>query len=238
MKKHSVAPRPQPGAIISPRLYVFDKDVSLSQNILLSQGRYALQEMLAAIGRMYRLINEPPHIDGVYLHRDIPATITEICFHSGIASNLLFNGSPKGRESDTAYKSRVERHEYVRQLLADHNVKINVLADKAVRNKLQHVDQFLPTLLADEKVGWCIDVALEGRNAPFSKSHLKFKFIRTFVVSEAKIVHLNTEISVAGLWHEATAVLSGVFATPPSEPPPLLAGSIQSLTNALRQTPA
>jgi hypothetical protein len=60
MKTRFVRPPSQPGVVMSPRLYVFDEAKSVSQNILLSQGRFALHEMLAAIARVYRLIDEPP----------------------------------------------------------------------------------------------------------------------------------------------------------------------------------
>lgn len=240
LKIRFVRPPPQPGAVLSPRLYVFDRGISVAQNIILSQGRFALHEMLGAITRVYRLLDEPPRVaGGVYLHYDIPATLSEICFQGGLASNILFNGSDRRRdESAAAYASRMERFKYVRAHMAAQDVVVTALADKKVRNRLQHVDQFLPTFLADSENAWCIDMALENRDAPSFKPPLKAKFIRTLIVSEAKIIHLDTEISVASLWHEATAVLAGVFGSPPSEPPLALVRSLPSEACGLLRTGA
>jgi hypothetical protein len=105
----------QPAAVWSTRLMVFDTDnLSISHNVVMSQGRYALSTVAKKIDFLYSIIGPDIHKNAIYINNpDIPETLTEICLHQGIAANILFNNSEKSqRESPSSYKARIERYNY------------------------------------------------------------------------------------------------------------------------------
>jgi len=211
----------QPSAIWSTREMVFNKDgLDLTQNVIISQGRYALQATIKRIDQLYEYVNSTPGMIDMYIHQDIPDALTDICMHQGIASDILFNTSPRGqKESAHHYKLRIERAKYVRNLLAKRGIDTPILSNKTVRNQLVHIDQHLERALQAPDTGWFFDVAIAYRNQ-FASPGLKVNFCRTFIASEEIILHLGNEIPVRKLRAEATLVLKVVFGTEPTPPPP------------------
>ena len=90
----------EPSAIWSARQIAFDKSLSITQNVILSHARTALQALIGRIDLLDILVMSDTLIDEFYIHPDIPTLLSDICFQHGIASTLLFDDSrKKDRES-------------------------------------------------------------------------------------------------------------------------------------------
>src|SRR6185312_5128880 len=89
---------PEPAAIWSNRLIVFDKDMSNAQNIILAQGRDALVALINRIDHLYGLMRAFPTLIEFYPHPEIPQVLSELCYHQGVASNILLNDSGPRRD--------------------------------------------------------------------------------------------------------------------------------------------
>jgi len=202
----------EPAAIWSTRLIVFDKDISDTQNIILSQGKYALIAMRQKIYQLYEYLNAFQQLKDVYIHPDIPQTLSEICLHQGIASSILFNNSTQSTsENSHCYKLRTERFNYVKQFCAAQSVTVDILANRKVRNQLVHIDEHLTKALTKANTGWFIDTAVGFRNQFTAQNGLEIKFCRSFIASEEVILNFDNEISTRKLWDESSAVLAVVF---------------------------
>jgi len=203
----------EPSAIWSSKLIVFDKSVSLTQNVILSHGRFALQALVSRIDRLYELIGALPNLIDFYPHPDIPATLTDIAFQHGLASTILFNDSPKGKsESAAEYKCRAERVTYVKAGCA--HVLVDVLADRKIRNSLTHIDEHLVKHLSQPNTGWYIDSAIGRRDQFTAPNGLNIGFCRTYIASEDVLLHLGNEISIKRLRRQAKRVLSAIWKEP------------------------
>ena len=226
----------EPAAIWSgTRLIVFDTEISLSQNVILSHGRSALSALIKNIGHLYELLHYMPNVIDVYLHPDIPLVLTEMCFHQGMASSIMFNNSERGRnESIRTYKARIERYEYVQSFCKFQGLHVSILTSRIVRNQMVHIDEHLEKALRKPNTGWFIDGAIAYRDQFSAPDGISIQFCRTFIASEEVLLHLGNEIPIRGLWHEATAVLAAVWGTPPTEPPP---SPSHSRPNPLPQPP-
>jgi hypothetical protein len=211
----------EPAAIWSSRLIVFDKEISLAQNIILSHGRSALSALLKKIKLLYELLDYMPNMIGFYPHPDIPLVLTEMCFHQGMASSIMFNNSERGHnENARSYRARIERYGYVHSFCKSQGVNIPILTSRTVRNQMVHIDAYLEKALRKPNAGWLIDGAIAYRDQFSAPDGISIEFCRAFIASKEIILHLGDEIPIRGLWHEATAVLAVVFGTPPTEPPP------------------
>lgn len=103
-------PNEPSGLWSTQRRLIFDRDISLTQNVILVQGQFALAAMIKRIDALYKMFHHMPQLRGAYVHPDTPDTVTEICAHQGVASNILLNFSKRSRdESARSYKLRIER---------------------------------------------------------------------------------------------------------------------------------
>lgn len=212
----------EPSAICSTINQIFNEEISNTQNIIISQGRVALSAMLERISELYKCLGSNPQIVGVYLDQRIPQVLSEICFHQGVASRILFdNSSRSGNETAATYKLRLERFEYIKNICATNSITTSILSDRKVRNQLIHIDEYLAKNLRKPNTGWFIDVAVDSRDQ-FKNPNVKhYGFCRSFIVSEEIILHFDNEISIPKLWQEATAVLAAAFGIQPTERPSL-----------------
>jgi hypothetical protein len=212
----------EPSAIWSSRQMIFDRELSDRQNIMLSQGRFALSDMLKKIVQLYQHLNSMPNIIDSYSHHDIPQTLSEICFHQGIASSILFNNSQKNsKENMEAFNLRLQRFNYVKRFCDTQSISTSILSNRTVRNQLVHIDEHLVKALSKSNTGWFIDIAIAFRDQFSPPPGIQMGYCRTFIASEEVILHLDNEISVPKLWDEAAAVLAVVFgATTPDRPKP------------------
>lgn len=195
-------------------------------------GVSALQATVDRINTLRQLIAQSP-LQNAFPHPAIPAVLSDLCYQAGLVSTILFNDGKKGhKESNTAYDLRSERVRIVRDLCAAAGVDPATLKDRGVRNALTHLDEYLADALRrDANVGWAIDMALERRDEFAASPGIKVGFCRCFIRSEDVLLHLDKQLSVAGLANECCAVLECVFgiAAPtlaPNQPPPSRAGSV------------
>lgn len=219
--------RHEPSAIWSTRLVVFDKEISLTQNVIMSQGAAALSAMVARIDRLCELLSFIPNLIAMYPHPEIPQALTEICMHQGIACSILFNDSVRANgESASKYAGRIARAKYVGDYTQGANLQI--LKSRAIRNRLVHIDEYLTSALDQKDCGWFIDVAIHTRDQFTSNDGIEVRFCRSLIVSEWMILHLGTEIHLPSLRNEAAMVLATVFGVEVPAPPPALDSYPQS----------
>lgn len=187
----------------------------------MSQGAEALQGLITRIDNLHKLVNFWPNFIEFHLHPEIPSTLSELAFHQGIASTILFNDSPKAhKENGATYKLRLERFSYVRRKCE--GISTSVLSDRKIRNSLTHVDEHLAKALAQPKTGWIIDSAIGRRDQLTASQHgIEISFCRTYISAEDVLLHLGNEISVKNLRKEAVDVLMAVWNAEPYKLPEL-----------------
>jgi len=205
----------EPSAIYCPsRRVIFDREISNVQNLILVQGSSALSATLERISYLNQICG-PKEGNKVFKDQRIPPILQDLCAQAGIASQILFNGnSHKSRyESETAYKLRMERIEYVKRFCDDQNFTPEILTDREVRNSLTHIDERLADILTEkEGIGWFIDYAASIRSSFTKPDGIKeIKYCRSYVHNENKILHLGHEFDLNGLVHECVAILAIVF---------------------------
>jgi hypothetical protein len=219
----NLSPDTEPMAIWATHLVVFDKSLSLTQNVVMTQGRQALYALVKRIDRLYELLNESPQIIDCYLSPEIPYILTEVFTHQGTASSILFNSSPRASgEGARSYKLRIERFEYVRDICDQAQLSRSILTNRTLRNQLIHIDSYIEKAMRTPYTGWSIDTAMAYRDQYQAPNGMNVGFCRTFIVSEEKLLHFGHEISIKGLRREAENVLNAVFGnplTPPPKPP-------------------
>ena len=206
----------QPAAIWALRVIVFDQAIGLAQNIILSQGQYALAAVVERIAKLRALVATSLLAD-TYTAPEIPGVLSDLCYQAGLASTILFNDSKRGhKESVTAFDLRKERIRYVNDLCLAQGLDTPTLKDRSVRNALTHIDEYLGDAVTRRpNVGWFIDVAIESRTQFSLPEGLELGFCRSYIRAEDRLVHLGREISVSALEAECVAILAVVFGVPP-----------------------
>ena len=201
----------EPAAIWSMNRIVFDEEISLTQNVILSQSSSALQATISRIDSLAKL--GPRTGNNVFLNYDVSPILQDLCSQAGIASSILFNEGNRSRfESPLAYKLRIERVEYVKKLCDEQNFKPSTLTDRELRNSLIHIDERLADILTAEKnVGWFIDNVTSIRNSFEPIEGIEIKHCRSYIHNENKILHLGNELDLTELREECLAVLAIVF---------------------------
>lgn len=204
----------KPAAIWSLTRIVFDKNISATQNIILTQASSALLATIDRIDRLYSLMKEGPLVNTSIHSAEIATILSDLCSQAGIAATILFNKGHKGRqESEIAYTLRLERVEYVQSLCSQQRFQPKTLTNRKVRNSLTHLDERLADILTENpNVGWFIDSAISKRDefTPESKE-IEVKFCRCYIISENKILHLDQELDIQELRQECKVILAIVF---------------------------
>lgn len=203
----------EPSGIVSSQRIIFDQGISRIQNAILSQGACALEALIARIDRLRSLIASSPIAD-LFIDPEIPGVLSEIGFHQGVASTVLFNDKAKGdREPGPDYRLRKDRIDYVRQRCI--GISTAILSDKKVRNSLTHVDEHLARRMRKPNTIWIIDTAFARRDQFAPPPGTRLAFCRTYISSEDVLLHLENEISLPSLQKEAVSVLARVFGIKP-----------------------
>lgn len=202
----------QPAAIWSLKRVVFDKEINLTQNVILTQASSALVATVNRIDQLYRFIIGGP-LTNVAIDTGIAPILSDLCSQAGIAATILFNKGPKGRlESEVAYNLRLERKEYVEKFCTQQNFIPETLTNREVRNSLTHIDERLADILTkDSNVGWFIDTAINKRDEFVAPIGISIKFCRCYIISENKVLHLDQELDIAKLRHECIVILAIIF---------------------------
>ncbi|WP_127785804.1 hypothetical protein [Rhodovarius crocodyli] len=160
---------------------------------------------------MHELVSSSK-VRGLYPNPEISDAISEICFHYGVASTILFDNSPKKiNENDRAYKLRNERYEYVESICKGNDLEIVLLKNRSLRNKIVHIDEHVEKELRKPDAGWLIDSAVDNRDEFTAPNEISVNFCRGYIVMEEKIIHFGYEMDVRRLKYEASSVISAVF---------------------------
>lgn len=211
----------EPAAIWATKQIIFDKSLSNTQNIILSQGRAALQALISHIDRVHDLWRSRL-TENVSLDNSISSTLFDICTQQGLASTILFDEVVRSKENAAARALRSERVNYVKAETAKANIQ--VLNDRKVRNALVHMDEYLAVALRKPNTGWFIDMAVRSRSEFSPTSGINVDFCRCYIGAEDVILHLGHEIKLSAVRQEASDILRLVFSpteivTPPAPIP-------------------
>jgi hypothetical protein len=201
----------EPSAIWSQRNVIFDKPLGLTQNVILSHARVALEAIISRIDSLHELVASDTKLLEFYPNPEIAPILSELCFHQGLASTILFDdSSKKQRESGTAFRLRKTRVEYVKGKCAA--LRLKVLTSRKIRNSMTHIDEYLADEMQRPKTGWMIDSAIGRRDQFTAKQHgIDVAYCRVFIASEDTLLHLGNEISLKQLREEATVVLATIW---------------------------
>lgn len=202
----------QPAAIWSMTRIVFDNDINLTQNVILTQGSSALIATIDRIEQLYNFIKSSP-LTNAAIDRGIAPILSDLCAQAGIAATILFHKGPKGRlESEVAYNLRMQRIQYVEKFCSEQSFIPKTLTNREVRNSLTHIDERLADILTkDSNIGWFIDTAIKKRDEFVAPNDISIKFCRCYVISENKILHLDQELDLEKLRQECIVLLAIVF---------------------------
>ena len=201
----------EPAAIWGMQQIVFDKGISNTQNIILSQGREALKAVIRRILDLEEFSSSGPIVNAGTDDR-AHSIISDLCYQAGLASTILLNEAKKGfKESDTAYELRLERVAYVKKLYEAQEIEITLLQDRELRNALTHIDEKLADILTEKpNVAWFIDSALDPDGWTTEKE-LEVSYCRCYDIKNKKILHLRDELDILALYNECLALLAVVF---------------------------
>ena len=202
----------QPAAIWSLTRIVFDNDINLTQNVILTQGSSALIATIDRIEQLYNFIKGSP-LTNAAIDRGIAPILSDLCAQAGIAATILFHKGPKGRlESDVAYNLRKQRIQYIEKFCTEQSFFPQTLTNREVRNSLTHIDERLADILTkDSNVGWFIDTAINKRDEFVAPKDILIKFCRCYIISENKILHLDQELDIEKLRQECIVLLAIIF---------------------------
>lgn len=203
----------KPAAIWSLSRIVFDDNIDLTQNVILSQGSSALIATVDRIDQLQNYIKKSP-LENTAIDRGIAPILSDLCAQAGIASTILFHNWPKGRfESEFAYKNRIQRIKYVEKFCNEQNFIPETLINREVRNSLTHIDERLADILTkDPNIGWFIDTAINNRDEFIAPNGISsIKFCRCYVINENKIFHLDQELDLGKLRFECLVLLAIIF---------------------------
>ena len=201
----------EPAAIWSPRQITTNKTISLTQNVILSYARDALNTVIARIELVHTITKLLPG-QNFSVGPDLPSLLTDITLHQGIASLLLFNDGRRGhRETEAAYASRTERIAYVANRCS--HLELPNLKSRVTRNALTHLDEYLVGELAADNTGWCIDMAVKSRSEFVPKRPIQIAFCRSYIIDEDKLLNFGNEIRLSDLKSECEQVLALVWPT-------------------------
>jgi hypothetical protein len=151
----------EPVAIYGMQQIVFDKSISNTQNIILSQGREALK---AVVRRIIELedFSSARSIQNAGTDDRAHSVISDLCYQAGIASTILLDNAKVKQESKVAHQLRMDRIAYVQALCESQKIKIVLLRDRRIRNALTHIDERLADILTEKKnAKWFIDVTID-----------------------------------------------------------------------------
>ena len=201
----------EPAAIWGLQNIIFDKDISKTQNIILSQGREALKAVIYRILELEKYSTSGSLVN-VGIDDRIHSIISDLCYQAGLASTILLNESRRSSmESETAYQLRMERVHYVNKICREQNIEISIMKNRKIRNALTHIDERLAdNLTKKENIGWFIDVAINP-NEWKTNNNLIINYCRCYDKINKRILHLGYELDVCTLYKECLAVLAVVF---------------------------
>ena len=202
----------EPKAIWGNAYAKINEEFSLTQNVIISQGKSSLISTLSRIDLLRSLTDLKPS-ENTAVHPEIPSTLSDLCYQAGLASTILFNDNPKGKmESEVAYNLRLERVQYISEICAKIDLSPVVLRDRDIRNSLTHIDEHIADILtSSQNAGWFIDVAVISKKEWVAPEGISINYIRSYIIEDDVIIHLGKELPVSVLREECVNLLQKVF---------------------------
>lgn len=200
----------EPVAVYGMQQIVFDKSISNTQNIILSQGREALK---AVVRRIIELedFSSAGSIQNAGTDDRAHSVISDLCYQACIASTILLDNAKVKQESKVAHQLRMDRIAYVQALCESQKIKIVLLRDRRIRNALTHIDERLADILTEKKnAKWFIDVTIDPSEWQMVKP-FEDNYCRCYDFINKKILHLGLELDILKLYYECLALLAAVF---------------------------
>lgn len=200
----------EPVAIYGMQQIVFDKSISNTQNIILSQGREALK---AVVRRIIELedFSSAGSIQNAGTDDRAHSVISDLCYQAGIASTIFLDNAKVKQESKVTHQLRMDRIAYVQALCESQKIKIVLLRDRRIRNALTHIDERLADILTEKKnAKWFIDVTIDPSEWQTVKP-FEDNYCRCYDFINKKILHLGLELDILKLYYECLALLAAVF---------------------------
>ncbi|WP_025594257.1 hypothetical protein [Agrobacterium tumefaciens] len=211
---------PEPLAVYGLNRVIFDNSISLSDNIILDQGRWSLVALVEAIDRLYSILARDRSLSNLYVDPEIAVMLHVITHHHGLASSILLNTTARGaKETRTVYDARIRRYQYIQSLVG--GVQFQTLQDRKLRNVLTHMEEYLAKELQRPNTAWAIDMAIlsEDQFVVKHRPGTLIEYCRTYVARTNTIRHLGYTISLDNLREEAATFLSMVWGMTQKPPP-------------------
>jgi hypothetical protein len=200
----------EPAGLWSFRNLKPNKEISVTQNVILSYARVALQTLITRIDVIHHLTKLSGN-QNVYIHPELPSLLSDIVFHQGVVSLLIFRDGEQGRqESNLAYASRLERIAYVANRCE--GLPFPALKSRRVRNALTHLDEYLAEELAAPNTGWFIDVAVRSRNDFGRHPEIpNISYARSYIIDSDTLLNFGEEINLGELKKEAELAVGAIW---------------------------
>lgn len=202
----------EPGAIYGfQMLNLRECPLSLTQKLILCHAREALKACLTRIEQLREHVASSQIKNAAYDPK-IHTLISDLCYQTGVASNILFVRNKPGSASPIAKEMAMERTKYIQTVCEQKNVKCPTLRDREIRNALTHIDERLADAMTKQpNIGWYVDTALnplEWKPHPNIKEH---RYCRCYDISRDRILHLGHELDLASLEQECRALIKSIF---------------------------
>jgi hypothetical protein len=168
-------------------------------SLIAGEGFSYLQRVNSALETIWT--KRPEKIDTGYLvvsDAIVAEALHDLVLSFGSVSTLLFDrGSQRRSENASVYKIRMDRTHRVADALK--GIDTAIYQDRAIRNRHVHSDEYIAKAIVANP-GTCVlqDIALSERSA-FS-SEVGLLYIRVYIFSEDKLLHLNAEFDVKRLY--------------------------------------
>lgn len=185
--------------------------------MLTQANRYVIEEGMQALTCLVRDIEqiwklrppiEPPPKGSVVSNGVIPALIGSVCQDLGTASLCLFSRGPLPTRFDN--DARLARTAFLESKLQ--GISPGPLSDRAVRNRLTHIDEWLPRAFrADPDAATLQDLAITRRSMfKRTEGSGEIVFVRVYVMEEDCISHLGADMHLGQLHQSANDVLQAL----------------------------
>lgn len=180
---------------------------------LLLEGMRALSQLAEAVDHLYETRPPPTALGGggeISANPEIPRLLVSICSAASSAQLLLFDkGKKRESESAAVYHSRVARVAKVDGYCA--GVDIIELRNRAVRNRIEHIDEHLTkVLIGDPAAVFLTNIALSNRGLFVVGPGINLHCCRAYFSFEDVIEHLGAELHIGRLRQETGQVLAAL----------------------------
>lgn len=178
-----------------------------ANQMVIDEGLGSLETLISRIEELWAIRPpiQPAPEGSIVSDGRLPALIASICHEIGIASLCLFS---RGRlEARFDNNARVERAAFIDKKL--HGIDLGALADRTVRNRLMHIDEWLPRAFRHDLGAPALQDLAITRRSMFARAdgNGEVVLIRVYVMEEDCIAHLGADLQLAAVHRAAKDAL-------------------------------